>query len=349
MIRVLIVDDDKLARKGLISIVPWEECGMEIVGEAANGEKALEFLQGHEVDLAVVDIAMPIMTGLQFIEKSQQRYPSVHYVVLSFHEDFENVQSALRLGTLDYISKMRLDQQDCVKVFKRAAEIINGLKEEKAETDKAEDSHREVSGAWRETQKKWLDFYWLFSEEAFDEVADETEQEKPPLKQLEHLLVRIVDIAGKDYACKETPDIPGIRDIRSALQWISEFKEFLSDGIRKSKDHLNTNLCMFHAVSFIQEHYAENISIHTAAQHVGLSRSYFASNFKKIVGLTFNHFLRRERVKQARRLIESGQANHTNVAQMVGYEDEKYFAHLFFEIVGVSPGEYCQTVKDRRP
>jgi len=345
MIRVLIVDDDKLARKGLISIVPWEDCGMEIVGEAANGEKALEFLQSHEVDLAVVDIAMPIMTGLQFIEKSQQCYPGMHYVVLSFHEDFENVQSALRLGSLDYISKMRLDQQDCVKVFKRAAQIIAGLKQEKEEAEKTETVQRETSGTWRETEKKWLRFFWLFSEEAFEEVANETELENPPVKQLEHLLVRIVDIAGKEYACSEAPEIPEIRNIMSAIQWITAFKEILSDNIQKSNDHLNANLCMFHAVCFIREHLSENISIHLAAQHVGLSRSYFASNFKKIVGLTFNHFLRRERVKRAKILIEHGRANHTNVAQLVGYEDEKYFAHLFFETVGVTPAEYYQRVK----
>lgn len=342
MIRVLIVDDDKLARKGLISIVPWEDCGMEIVGEAANGEKALEFLQDHEVDLAVVDIAMPIMTGLQFIEKSQQQYPGMHYVVLSFHEDFENVQSALRLGTLDYISKMRLDQQDCVKVFKRAAEIISGLKKE---TEPLQIMGSEKNGTLHEIGEKWKSFYWLFSEEAFDEVAKETESENPPLKQLEHLLVRIVDIAGMEYACHEAPEIPEIRDISSAIRWIAVFKKIISDSILKSRDHLNTNLCMFHAVCYIREHLSENISIHLAAQHVGLSRSYFASNFKKIVGLTFNHFLRRERVKQAKHLIESGQANHTNVAQMVGYEDEKYFAHLFFETVGLTPAEYYQSVK----
>lgn len=344
MIRVLIVDDDKLARKGLISIVPWEECGMEIVGEAANGEKALEFLQGHAVDLAVVDIAMPIMTGLQFIEKSQRQYPHMHYVVLSFHEDFENVQSALRLGTLDYISKMRLDQQDCVKVFKRAAEIISGLKAETEQTQAP--VSQEKNGTMHEIADQWKSFYWLFSEEAFEEAANETLRENPPLKQMEHLLVRIADIAGKEYGCLEAPDIPEIRDIRSAIRWIADFKGIISDSILKSRDHQNTNLCMFHAVCYIREHLSENISIHMAAQHVGLSRSYFASNFKKIVGLTFNHFLRRERVKRAKSLLESGQANHTNVAQLVGYEDEKYFAHLFFETVGLTPAEYRQSLKD---
>jgi two-component system, response regulator YesN len=62
VIRVLIVDDDKLARKGLISIMPWSDHGMVVVGEAANGAKALEFLEQHEVDLMFVDLSMPVMS-----------------------------------------------------------------------------------------------------------------------------------------------------------------------------------------------------------------------------------------------------------------------------------------------
>lgn len=58
--RVLVIDDDKLARNGLISIVPWEECGMA----------ALEFLKSHSVDLAVVDLSMPVLSGMDFIRKA---------------------------------------------------------------------------------------------------------------------------------------------------------------------------------------------------------------------------------------------------------------------------------------
>lgn len=68
--RVLVIDDDKLARNGLISIVPWEECGMEVVGNVANGMAALEFLKSHSVDLAVVDLSMPVLSGMDFIRKA---------------------------------------------------------------------------------------------------------------------------------------------------------------------------------------------------------------------------------------------------------------------------------------
>lgn len=74
MIRVLIVDDDKLARKGLISIMPWAAYEMEVVGEAANGAKALEFLAQNQVDLMFVDLAMPVISGIDLIEEARETW-----------------------------------------------------------------------------------------------------------------------------------------------------------------------------------------------------------------------------------------------------------------------------------
>ena len=60
MYQVLVIDDDKLARKGLISLIPWEKYGMEVAGDVANGALALQFIETHPVDLAVVDLTMPV-------------------------------------------------------------------------------------------------------------------------------------------------------------------------------------------------------------------------------------------------------------------------------------------------
>lgn len=53
---VLIVDDDKLARKGLVAIMDWKKYGFEVVGDVQNGRKALEFLRNHPVDIVFTDI-----------------------------------------------------------------------------------------------------------------------------------------------------------------------------------------------------------------------------------------------------------------------------------------------------
>ena len=106
--KVLVVDDDKLARKGLISIMDWKKYGFEVVGDVQNGRKALEFLKDNEVDIVFTDIDMPEIDGIELMKMCKKEYPEVKFVVFSMYEDFRYAQSALRLGALDYISKIVL-------------------------------------------------------------------------------------------------------------------------------------------------------------------------------------------------------------------------------------------------
>lgn len=338
MIRVLVVDDDKLARKGLISIVPWEKCGMKVVGEAANGQKAMEFLEENAVDLAVVDLSMPVMTGLQFIEKSRVRWPKLQYVVLTFHEDFQSVQSALRLGTLDYISKMRLDQQDCAEVFKRVSMMIQKDRKEIQTQDSAAEQVND--NGWEEIQSRWLAFYWMYTGKELNALCDITKKHGPSFRILEHLLVRISDTASKLFEVEELPAVPPVNGIEDAIEWIKELKYDLVQKIVSRSNSKNTAACMLKATDYVKANIAADLSMNVVAQKVNISRSYFAVNFKKATGITFNNFLRLERVNRAKELLEQGEIPSRDIAQAVGYEDEKYFAQVFASQTGLSPAEY---------
>ncbi len=122
--RVLIVEDDRLVRKGFISLMPWEHFGMEVAGEAGNGEEALAFLSKQEVDLLITDLAMPRMSGIELIRTLRQLYPRIWTVVLTFHQDFEYIQEALRLGAIDYIAKTELQQDKMEAVLGRIEQRI---------------------------------------------------------------------------------------------------------------------------------------------------------------------------------------------------------------------------------
>ncbi|MFD2215042.1 response regulator [Metabacillus endolithicus] len=124
MIRVLVVDDEKIVRKGLISFMPWEDFGMIVVGEANNGEKALEFMETNKVDLLITDLAMPVMSGIELMEEVSQRYPHIQIVVLTLHQDFEYVQKALRMGAVDYIAKTELEKEQFEDVLERIVSLI---------------------------------------------------------------------------------------------------------------------------------------------------------------------------------------------------------------------------------
>lgn len=127
----MIVEDDKLVRKNLVHTLNWQQFDMQVVGDAKNGEKALEQLQETEVDLIITDLAMPIMSGIELIRQVKELYPKVFIVVLSLHRDFEYIQEAMRLGAIDYIAKVELDDQSLDQTLRR---IHDRIKKEQSTT-----------------------------------------------------------------------------------------------------------------------------------------------------------------------------------------------------------------------
>ncbi|MDB5052227.1 MAG: hypothetical protein JWM44_277 [Bacilli bacterium] len=111
MYKVLIVDDDKLIRQYMTSLLNWESLGFELVGEASNGANALLFFNQMKIDLVITDISMPIMDGVELIRKGKSEYPHIEFLVLSNYNEFINVKSAMKYGALDYLMKYEIDTE----------------------------------------------------------------------------------------------------------------------------------------------------------------------------------------------------------------------------------------------
>jgi two-component system response regulator YesN len=125
MIRVLIVDDEILVRIGLKTIIPWEQNGFELVGEAGNGVEALHILkQQQECHIVLTDIRMPECDGLQLLEEMKTVAPQAKCLILSNHNDFEYVQKALRLGAVDYILKLTMEPEELLEKLNHLKETI---------------------------------------------------------------------------------------------------------------------------------------------------------------------------------------------------------------------------------
>ncbi|UJF34866.1 response regulator transcription factor [Paenibacillus hexagrammi] len=124
MIKAIVVDDERLVRKGFISLVDWSSYGIVIVGEAADGKSALSLLRETEVDLLFADITMPGLSGFELIKQVRQSFPHIHSVVLTCHHEFDFIQEAIRLGAIDYIVKTLLEVECIDKVMTRIVERI---------------------------------------------------------------------------------------------------------------------------------------------------------------------------------------------------------------------------------
>lgn len=103
-IRVILVDDHELVRAGiraLLQNIP----GVEVVGEASDGEAALRLVGAMTPDIALLDIAMPGLNGLETAARITRAYSTVRVIMLSMHADEEYVLQALRAGATGYLLK----------------------------------------------------------------------------------------------------------------------------------------------------------------------------------------------------------------------------------------------------
>jgi len=91
---------------------------------------------------------------------------------------------------------------------------------------------------------------------------------------------------------------------------------------------------------YVEQNYAEHISLATAAEHVRLSASYLGPLFKAECGMSFRSYLRMYRVARAKELMQDQRLNLTEIARAVGFQDENYFSQVFLEVTGVRPAEY---------
>ena len=114
MTSILIVDDEALIRRGLESLIPWERLNCSLADQASNGAEGLEKIRRYHPDIVFTDIKMPQMDGLQMIEKALLEPDPPLFIILSAYNDFELVRSAMRLGAIDYLIKLNLEENELV-------------------------------------------------------------------------------------------------------------------------------------------------------------------------------------------------------------------------------------------
>lgn len=108
--RTLIVDDEHFVRKGLILTVPWEQFGFEVVGEAENGQKALQIMSTENIEVLFTDLTMPKMSGFELMREVRKFYPDTSIVVLTCHQEFQYAIEAMQCGAIDYLVKTQIEE-----------------------------------------------------------------------------------------------------------------------------------------------------------------------------------------------------------------------------------------------
>jgi DNA-binding NarL/FixJ family response regulator len=116
--RILLADDHAVVRRGLRFVLDAQP-DLEVVAEAGDGAEAVELAYAADVQLAVLDVAMPRMTGLQAAAALTQRHPTLRVLMLSMYDSEQYLYEALRAGASGYVLKSAADR-DLVEACRAA-------------------------------------------------------------------------------------------------------------------------------------------------------------------------------------------------------------------------------------
>lgn len=134
MIKVLIADDEPRIRRGIKNTINWEEEGFELIGEAEDGEEALNMAKEKKPDILLLDICMPFLNGIQLIEELNKVLCNPVVIIISGHDEFSYTQAALRLKVFDYILKPIDRYNFRALIFKAKEEVILRKKKNEKES-----------------------------------------------------------------------------------------------------------------------------------------------------------------------------------------------------------------------
>ncbi len=330
-LRILIADDETLERNALElhlrSISPDVECT-----KAGNGREAVEAAVSSVFDIALLDIQMPGMNGLDAARKIKEASPGTLIVFLTAWSRFDFAQQAVRLGAFDYLVKpadretLRLLLENCrAELDSRRSEEAGGSGVDASLQQQIAFLQEEICSGDREGAFSRISS--LFGgDSGFSPSALSA-----AFKDLRY---------GVCLSIPFLPDIPlsgGGRD--SVMRMYEDFASSAFEALAEDRrDKYRRVLDL--AAKFIEENFSQPLTGEKVAERFNMHPAYFTRLFRDYKGKTFVEYLTDRRMEEARRLLSSGLLVK-EAAAACGFSDTDYFSKVFKKCVGKSPAEFA--------
>lgn len=153
MLKIFLAEDEVVVRETIKRMIPWEELGFELVGEAADGEMALPLLIRQQPDLLITDIKMPFMDGLTLARLAKKEIPGLKVVILSGYDDFNYAKQAIGIGVEDYLLKPITKNA----LIERLSEIRSRYEHEKTQKEYYEKFQREIQAYEKNSSRDFFE------------------------------------------------------------------------------------------------------------------------------------------------------------------------------------------------
>ena len=335
-IRVFIVDDEDIVRDGLKQYVPWYDYGMEVVGTAANGKEAYDFLCRHDVDLVISDIYMPHMDGLEMVEKLQASGKKPVVILISGHSDFEYAKRAIKSKLVfEYILKP-ISFEELDKVI--AAAKVQILQEEsrsefpilspeewkKLAADEKAGRIIKQSVIINEINLCDLDHAIRLFHESWEFMLKNSYSHNMISRYCIEMAIGIIELVLEERNSRgimlEDP-ILAVNN-KSSLAAIHEYAENMinmSYKVMSHKERMDVSPLINAALDYLNENYANHDqALNLLADRLNVSPNYLCLKFKEETGINYTKYLNSLRVKHAKELLGDIRLKVYMVSDMVG-------------------------------
>ena len=358
MIRLLIADDETSACDDMIRCIDWDKYGIEIIGVAADGLEAYQMILEDHPDIVLIDIEMPGMSGIDVIEKANKElshHPS--FIIVSGYDDFTYAQQAVALDVDQYLLKPFLPSQ-LLSAIHRSVEKLEIFRLKKVPSffggefklSPGDDVQLNFNYPAKEERQTIKAIRAGSSEDindalsAFWQKASTNSLNRNDLLFSGFLLsISIIHLLF-DYGISQFPKLSPSPDLfqecteHNFFLYLRQLSHAVAEQLRIERSGLTAPA--LRAVAYIAEHYQEDLNLDSVAQAIHVSSSYLSTCFSKSIGIGFVEYLHHTRIEHAKELLHSTDLKIYQIAELVGYNDNKYFAQIFKKFTQRTPGEY---------
>lgn len=356
MIRILIAEDEILEMKYLKKILS-QNSHFQIVHAANNGKSAVDYVQLNPIDVAILDIKMPVMGGLQATEKIKEIDKNIQIIINTAYAEFELAQKALRLGADEYIIKPAKDYlltQIIEKLYlKNRQQLQTGTTSNSQYnlSDYPLMEERTLIGAMQHYDVKLFKRSYQDFMRSILMTPKGASVIKYCLRDFINEVSRTMVLIGFDtedvnqYRNQTIHRLENANSIQAIKNLLLESEQAISEKLLQHDS--STIYQTKNIVNFIQNNFQEDISLKSLSHQFHFSESHLSRCISKETNMSFPHFLNKLRINHAVHLLENSNLKVSEIATEVGYHDTSHFNRTFKSLLDLTPSAYRAKCKEK--
>ena len=370
MLRMVVIDDERIIRDGLVNGIEWNLQNIRIVGCAADGFEGEELIVRAKPDIVISDIKMPRCDGLEMLRRIGVQRTEMKVILLTGFEEFEYARAAVGLKVDRFLLKPVDDDELRKSVQELSAELLaERMKVAVHSRDLMRQAFHLATNASAEPQldpgtekllKELRASHTMDAVEAWNalvmscggmtidgvrlvilralqqalaqHVAFHPEEHKPWTDSFHAMGTAVLSAESTDGILEA-----GEQFLRMLLKAREGYNQPPSSGL------------LLRAEEYIKEHYRNSaLSLREVADAVFISSSYLSALFRRKKNISFSAYLANIRIDKAKALLRNTALHSAEIAARVGYSNPQYFTLAFKRHTGLSPIQYKNSGRDYR-